>query len=163
MNRILGLVIALFVISFGFGCKKQQSPEPTVEIPKIQFRHDGYLDVINEDGKAKATFKIEIVEKQKEVMQGLKYREDMEDDQAMLFVFPVPDYYDFWMQDTYMPLDIIYCSADERIFQINENAQPFSEERIAPSQPNSFVLEVKAGISKKLNIKIGDRITWKRN
>jgi uncharacterized membrane protein (UPF0127 family) len=163
MKHIFGLAVLLLIISLVFGCKQAQTKEPEQPTAKIDFRNDGTLDIIGKDGKLKTTFVIEIVQNQKEIMQGLKYRETMDDNQGMLFIFPVPDYHDFWMQDTYMPLDIIYCSADERIFQINENAQPFSEERIAPSQPNSFVLEVKAGTAQKMNIQTGDKISWKRN
>ena len=150
-----------------FGCKGENSndeaqPDST-EATKYQFRHDGMLDIVGKDGTIKASFRIEIVEKQEEVMRGLKNRESMEQDQAMLFIFPKIDYYEFWMQDTYLPLDMLFMSADEHIFQIVENAKPFSEERITPEQPNSFVLEINAGLAKKLDIKIGDKISWKRN
>ena len=159
MQRTI-IIILLLTSSLLWACGKK----PEAESPKHQykFRHDGMLDILDKDGKSKATFRIEIAQNQVELMQGLKYRESMEADQGMLFVFPQTDYYDFWMQDTYLPLDMIFASADESIFQIVENAKPFSEERIAPEQPNNYVLEINGGLAKKLNIIPGDRISWKK-
>jgi len=155
----------LFILLLAFGllsaCAKKAEPEAEAK-PKYEFRHDGNLDIVSPNGTIKASFKIEIVEKEDEVMRGLKYREKMDADQGMLFIFPVLDYYEFWMQDTYLPLDMIFCSVDETIFQIHANAVPFSEERITPEKPNSFVLELNAGIAKQHNITPGDKISWKR-
>ena len=153
----LTLLIASTMLS---ACGKK--PEPAPEVQHYSFRHDGNLDILDSNGKVKTTFRIEIAEGQEEVMRGLKYRESMEADQGMLFIFPQVDYYDFWMQDTYLPLDMLFATSDETIFQIVENAKPFSEDRIAPEKPNSYVLEINAGLAKKLNITPGDKISWKR-
>ena len=167
MYRAFLTCVLMVMICLLFACRgESKSPDAqadSTQAAMYRFRHDGMLDVIAKDGKPKASFRIEIVEKQDEVMRGLKNRESMDDDQAMLFIFPRVDYYEFWMQDTYMPLDMLFMSADETIFKILENAKPFSEERITPEQPNSFVLEINAGLAKKLDIKIGDKISWKRN
>ncbi len=87
----------------------------------------------------------------------------MADNQAMLFIFEFPDIYDFWMQDTYLPLDMLFISADGTINYIYEKAIPFSENRITPRSLHKYVLEVNAGLVKKFNIKTGDKITWKRH
>ncbi len=163
MYRTLVTCLLVCIISLGFGCKGKPESVPEKAEIKYVFRHDGMLDIIGQDTKVKATFKIEIVENQEEVMRGLKNRESMEPDQGMLFIFPQLDYYEFWMQDTYLPLDMLFMSADETVLQIVENAQPFSEERITPEKPNSYVLEINAGLAKKLNITVGDKISWKRN
>ncbi|MDY0152182.1 MAG: DUF192 domain-containing protein [Candidatus Cloacimonas sp.] len=161
MNRYLVSIVLLIALSLVYGCK-QEAPAPVAEKPKYEFRHDGSLDIISKDGKIKCSFRIEIVEREDEVMRGLKYRESIEPDQGMLFVFGKADLYDFWMQDTYIPLDMLFIDVEETIFQIHENAQPFSEERISPTQANNFVLELNAGTAKKMNIQTGDKISWKR-
>jgi uncharacterized membrane protein (UPF0127 family) len=120
------------------------------------------LEVFGKDNKLKTTFRIEIVESEEDVMRGLKYRESMDDDAGMLFIFETPDIYDFWMQDTYLPLDMLFIASDGTINEIHENAVPFSEERIHPTMIHQYVLEIKAGIVKKTNIQSGDKITWKR-
>jgi len=155
------LVLGLIGICFLFSCKKTASPNPEPE-PKYEFRQDGTLEIISPEGLKKATFNIEIAEKELERMQGLKYREKMADNEAMLFIFEYPDIYDFWMQDTYLPLDMLFIAADSTINDIYENAVPFSEKRITPHHPHQYVLEVNAGIVKKSGIKTGDKIIWKR-
>ncbi|GAB1467386.1 hypothetical protein MASR2M64_00530 [Candidatus Cloacimonadota bacterium] len=162
MNRFLSFVSILMIFSQMLGCSKSPQPKPAEQEPKYQFRHDGSLDIIAKDGSIKTNYQIEIVVEQEEVMRGLKYRDSMADNQAMLFVFPNTDYYDFWMQDTYLPLDMLFISADETVFQIVENAKPFSEERIKAEKPNNYVLEINAGSAKKFNIQVGDKISWKR-
>ncbi len=160
MTKPILLILLLLALSIAWGCKKNKPAEPEPE-PKYEFRHDGNLEIIGKNGAVKASFEIEIVEKEEEVMRGLKYRDAMAANQGMLFIFATPDYYDFWMQDTYLPLDMLFISLDKTIFQIHENAQPFSEQRISPTQPNSYVLELNAGIANKMNIKTGVRISWK--
>lgn len=152
----------LCVLCMLFGCKKAepQKPEPTV---KIEFRQDGTLDIANPQGTVKTTFTIEIAEKEEELMQGLKFREKLGDNQGMLFIFEYPDIYEFWMQDTYLPLDMLFIASDGTINYIYENTVPFSEERITPNFTHKFVLEVNAGTVKKYNIQTGDKVTWKRH
>lgn len=160
-KNIVQLLLLLMAFSILGACSPKEKPEEE-PAPKYEFRHDGNLDIISPDGKIKTSFKIEIVVSEAEVMRGMKYRDKLDKDQGMLFIFPVPDYYDFWMQDTYLPLDMLFISADETIFQIHENAVPFSEDRISPEKPNNYVLEINAGIAKELKIKTGDKISWKR-
>ena len=159
-KRIL-IVLGLIGICFLFSCKKTASPTPE-PTPKYEFRQDGTLEIISPEGITKATFAIEIAEKEEELMRGLKYRETMAENQGMLFIFEFPDIYDFWMQDTYLPLDILFIASDGTINYIYEKAIPFSENRITPSSLHKYVLEVNAGTVKKFNIKTGDKIKWKR-
>jgi len=161
MNRYIILYILLICLTLCYSCKKESStPEP--EKPENSFRQDGNLEVFSKDNKLKTAFRIEIVESEEDVMRGLKYRESMDDDAGMLFIFETPDIYDFWMQDTYLPLDMLFIASDGTINEIHENAVPFSEERIHPTMIHQYVLEIKAGIAKKNNIQSGDKITWKR-
>ncbi len=160
MSKPMLLIILLVAMILAWGCKKPET-EPVEQAPKYEFRKDGILEIIGQDNAVKTSFEIEIVQKEEEVMRGLKNRDKMEANQGMLFIFANPDYYDFWMQDTYLPLDMLFIGADKIIFQIHENAQPFSEERISPIKPNSYVLELNAGIAAAQKIKTGDRISWK--
>ncbi len=161
MNKYIILCVLLICLTLCYSCKKESStPEP--EKPEYSFRQDGDLEVFGKDNKLKTTFRIEIVESEEDVMRGLKYRESMDDDAGMLFIFETPDLYDFWMQDTYLPLDMLFIASDGTINEIHENAVPFSEERIHPTVIHQYVLEIKAGIVKKTNIQSGDKITWKR-
>jgi len=131
--------------------------------PELQFHHDGELKIFDAKDKEITTFKIEIAQTVDSRMRGLMQRESMEDDQGMLFIHEYPDFHSFWMKDTYLPLDMIFIDENKRIFYIHENAEPFSEDLIFPDAKALYTLELKAGISKRWNLKPGDRIRWTRN
>lgn len=160
MKNLFLVILLISLCSFITACKKERNASDIPEKPLYSFRHDGILEVRSADGKYKATFNIEIVEKEAEVTRGLKFREHMEPDQAMLFVFSDVDYYPFWMQDTYMSLDMLFIDQNNSITQIEENTTPFSEEQIYPQKPHKYVLEVLAGTVKNLNIQTTDTVIW---
>lgn len=156
---VCSLTLLLILLSLN-ACKK---PIESSEIPSsIIFRKDGTLTVTAPDGTVKGSFDIEIAETSDAVRQGLKYRETMADNQAMLFIFNDQQAHNFWMQDTYMPLDMLFIDERGKIFHIAENTVPFSEELVDSTGLNKYTLEVKAGTTQKLNLKTGDKIDWKR-
>lgn len=83
------------------------------------------------------------------------YREEMADDHGMLFVFEIPQQVNFWMQNTPMPLDLIFVGQDGRIRAI-KRGEPQSEAIISPGVPVRFVLELKAGTAARQGIEYGD-------
>ncbi len=126
------------------------------------FRKDGVLIVSDANGIEKCRFDIEIADTPAKTQQGLMFRETMEDDQAMLFIFPFLDHHSFWMKDTYLPLDMIFIDNNQVVVDVYYGAVPFSEENIIPRELSLLVLEVKAGVVQRNNIGIGDRIEWRR-
>ena len=75
----------------------------------------------------------------------------------MLFLFPRVAERNFWMKNTYIPLDIIFLNGENVIHHIHENAVPHDITQIPSNGPVLNVLEVNAGITAKLGIKAGDR------
>jgi uncharacterized membrane protein (UPF0127 family) len=76
----------------------------------------------------------------------------------MLFDFQRDQDVGFWMQNTYIPLDMIFIKGDGRILRIAENTEPMSTKVIPSGGPVRFVLEVIAGTARKLGIAPGDRV-----
>jgi uncharacterized protein len=150
---LIGMVLLL-------GACPKKSPDSSSPKTSPTFRKDGELQIHSADGDLKASFEIEIVQKDIEVMQGLKYRDAMAEDQAMLFIFEHIDYHSFWMQDTYLSLDMIFIDQNNRIIYIEKDTTPFSEEQILPDQPNKYVLEVLAGTTDKFEIIETDVVSW---
>ena len=103
------------------------------------------------------SFTIEIADDQSERSTGLMFRETMDDDHGMLFVFPETKEVGFWMKNTPMPLDLIFIGQDGIIRDILPG-EPFSEALIAPGEPIRFVLELKRGTAEKAGIKDGDTV-----
>jgi uncharacterized protein len=94
-----------------------------------------------------------------EKARGLAFVENLDRDGGMLFFFDDDGVYPFWMEDTLIPLDIIWIDSNRRVVYISRNAQPCLQDcdSIDPKVPARYVLEINAGES--TDIRIGDRVT----
>lgn len=129
----------------------------------IKFEKNGTAILSSIHGKVLSTFDIEIADTPDKVKTGLMYRDSLQLNQGMLFVFPEAQERSFWMKNTYLPLDIIFIGADSLILSIANNAEPFSEQSIDSHGAAKFVLEVNAGIANRVGLSKGDRIQWKKD
>ena len=107
---------------------------------------------------AEYRFCTEVVIRLAALRRGLKNRHHLDRDDSMLFLFDPPRQVQFWMKDTYIPLDMLFIGPDGRIVAIAERTQPHSLEPVGPVTPVRGVLEINGGLSRKLNIQTGDRI-----
>ena len=73
----------------------------------------------------------------------------------MLFVFDKPDTYGFWMKDMRFPIDIIWISGDKVIYVLSEVHPDSYPNLFKPPIPVDKVLEINAGLSRKLGITEG--------
>lgn len=103
-------------------------------------------------------FSVEVATTDAERAQGLMHRKELPEGTGMLFDFKRDEPVAMWMKNTYVPLDMIFITADGRIHRIAENTTPMSERIIPSGGPVRGVLEVVAGTAKKLGIAPGDRI-----
>ncbi|MFA4818003.1 MAG: DUF192 domain-containing protein [Parcubacteria group bacterium] len=106
-------------------------------------------------------FLAEVVDNSEKRALGLSGRPELCPECAMLFVFEKPNQVSFWMKDMQFDLDIIWIASDE-IENISKNvshAQGSAEVVQAPG-PVDKVLEINAGISEKLDLKIGDKVEF---
>ncbi len=106
---------------------------------------------------------VEIADEPHELNQGLMFRENLELDRGMFFVFDDERTLSFWMKNTLIPLDMLFVDADFRIVDIKENVPPCKEDP-CPSYPSKkpakYVLEVNAGFVLKNDIKIDDMVSF---
>jgi len=118
----------------------------------------------SEDTKENICFKencltIEIADSQTERLLGLMYRKNLDKTSGMLFVFEEENIYPFWMKNTLIPLDMVWINENQKIVFIKESAQPCKTiicPTTTPDKKAKYVLEINAGLVKKLNINIGD-------
>ncbi|WP_239467972.1 DUF192 domain-containing protein [Microvirga arvi] len=106
----------------------------------------------------KQTFKVEVARNDADRAQGLMFRRSMPADQGMLFDFVRVEPVSMWMQNTYLPLDMLFIRADGTIARIAANTEPLSTRTIPSGEPVLAVLELNAGTAAKLGIKPGDRV-----
>lgn len=91
--------------------------------------------------------------------RGLGGVQKLNADQGMLFVFPTEGAHSFWMQDTLMPLDIIWINDEWRIVHIERAVSPDSYPQTFVSEtPAQYVLELAGGTTDALGVYVGDAI-----
>ena len=90
---------------------------------------------------------------------GLMYRDKMPADHGMLFDFGTPRPVMMWMKNTKLPLDMLFLDQEGVVTHIQENAVPYSEAIINSGGPVAYVIELNAGVVKKLGLAVGDRVT----
>jgi len=104
-------------------------------------------------------FAVELATNEAERAVGLMFRKELPEGRGMLFDFHEDQPVQFWMHNTYIPLDMIFIARDGRIVRVAENAKPMSDDLVPSGRPVRAVLEVIAGTARKLGIAAGDRVT----
>lgn len=103
----------------------------------------------------------EIADTPEKHSRGLMFRHKLRDDYGMLFIFADDDIRSFWMKNTYIPLDMIFLNREQQIVDMAVSVPPCGGDP-CPSYtskfPARYVLEINAGLAKKLNLQIGDKI-----
>ncbi len=98
----------------------------------------------------------EVARTPEERSQGLKNRDVLVPGTGMIFVFDDEEIRSFWMQDTFIPLDIAYLDTDARIVDI-QPMEPETTRLHTSSGPAMFALEVPQGWFARMGIEVGAR------
>lgn len=149
--RWFGLILVSVV--FCAGCKKP-NPQPlspaastpaTMETPMFHLDHaQPKLQTIKLWLGAQE-LNTEIARSPIEVSTGMMFREQMAENEAMLFVFPNTDYRSFYMRNTKVPLSCAYIDSQGNILEIYD-MKPLDESPIpSKSDQIQYVLEVRQG------------------
>ncbi len=88
---------------------------------------------------------------------GLAGRKQLDSDVGMLFVFPDPGRYEFWMRDVTIPLSIAFIAPDDIIVDIR-NLNPLDDRRQVPPVDVNAAVEVPRGLFTAKNVGVGDRV-----
>ena len=89
--------------------------------------------------------------------QGLMYRESLEENSGMLFVFTDANYYSMWMKDTYIPLSVAFIDEQGIILNI-EDMQPDTRTAHDSEGMAKYALEMKKGWFAARKIAAGARV-----
>ena len=148
-SKIISLTLFILLISslFLLLFKQETAVQTTSEIKEACFKQ--------------RCFSVESAKTAVERERGLMFRENLDKNNGMLFIFPKEDKWNFWMKNTLIPLDIIWIDSNNKIVEIKENALPCKEnlcQIYSPKTKAKYVLELNSGITKENNIKIGDEV-----
>ncbi len=141
IKNIIFFVVILSII-FIFNIENKKS---SIEMVKIEVR-GVVLDV-------------EISKTNEETALGLGGRPNLGGIDGMFFVFPFEARYGIWMKNMEFSIDIVWIDSLYRIVGIENNVSPKTYPNIyTPEKKVRFVLELRAGRAKELNIMLGDKI-----
>ncbi len=129
-------------------------PHEPLDPAKAQTLPTSMLTIVG-DGKTH-TFTVELADSPDERNIGLMHRNVLAPDHGMLFNFFMEQREQFWMRNTFIPLDMLFVHADGRIEFIAENTRPHDETPVGPRAPIMAVLELAGGTAKRLGIERGD-------
>ena len=88
---------------------------------------------------------------------GLMFRETLDDDSGMLFVFDHVGVQDFYMKNTTIPLDIAFIN-EEGIIESIKQLEPLNTKRISSDFNILYALEVNQGWFEENGVKVGDKV-----
>ena len=88
------------------------------------------------------------------------FRESMDADRGMLFLFPREQQLSFWMKNTFIPLDLVFIRSDRTILGVVENAEPRTLTSRRVDGISQFVLEINGGLARTRGIRAGQKVTF---
>ena len=92
---------------------------------------------------------------------GLMYRKNLPENAGMLFIANPPRIMKMWMENTLIPLDMLFIDKQGKITYIEHDAAPNSLKIISAGEVlSSAVLELAGGVTAKQKIKIGDEVIY---
>ncbi len=145
------------------GCKDKPETQSQDIAEPISFTKEAEAYLTRPGGDTIQFLQLEIADDDYQRETGLMYRETMEQDQGMLFIFDNEQPRGFYMKNTNIPLDLIFLNAENKIVSIKKNAKPKSLETIPSEVPAQYVLEVNAGLSDEWGLQVGDSLILNRD
>ena len=104
-------------------------------------------------------FVVEVARTNEEKKRGLMFRKTLDANSGMLFLYQREALQLMWMKNTLIPLDILFIDKTGIITRIVERAVPHSLATISSRAKVLAVLELKGGLTSRLDIKRGDKVS----
>jgi len=109
-------------------------------------------------------FRVEVVEEPEDLARGLQFREFLDEDAGMLFIFQKNKRHSFWMKNTLIPLDMLWLDESRQIVDVAKAVPPCRQESCpvyAPHKEARYVLEINARQTDLLGLTIGDQAEFR--
>ena len=157
-------LIAIAMLALA-SCSPQTTPVPEDTMPEGSVPdldgHFGFgsLTVINDNGE-EFDFVVYLATGFEQQRRGLMFVREMPERTGMLFVYDDEAIRSMWMKNTYIPLDMVFARADGTVTNVIADTVPQTLTSNVSSEPVRFVLELNAGVSRRLHIGTGSRLLW---
>lgn len=109
-------------------------------------------------GKGRFAYTLDVAATPAQQQCGLMFRTSMPRNVGMAFPFAPPRSLSFWMENTPLPLDLIFVGADGRVVSVGTGV-PFSRDLIDSRGVAARVIELNRGQARRMGLKPGDRVT----
>ncbi|PVH29809.1 DUF192 domain-containing protein [Pararhodobacter oceanensis] len=140
MHRFGGLLTAAFILLAGAA-----AAESECRADRVELRGPG----------GKSAFTVEVAATDAERSQGLMHRESMARFAGMFFIFDHPHSAAFWMENTLIPLDMLFIDETGLVRTVHENAVPLDRTPIQGGPDILYVLEINGGMAAMLGLEAG--------
>lgn len=118
----------------------------------------GFTPLTVETKSGTQAFQVEVAADDAARAQGLMYRRHLDADKGMLFDFGSSQPVAMWMQNTYVPLDMVFILPDGTVHRVEKDTTPLSTRSIESGVDVRYVLELPAGTSERLGIARGSKV-----
>jgi uncharacterized protein len=118
--------------------KKLGTPQPQLPLGTV---------VLETPPRAPLTLKVEVASTDAQRQTGMMFREQLGDEEGMLFVFPSERRNSFWMHNTLIPLDMVFIDSEWKVVGIVERAEPLTDDPRGVPKMSQYVLEVNGGFA----------------
>ncbi|MCH5376654.1 MAG: DUF192 domain-containing protein [Planctomycetes bacterium] len=139
------------------------SPQPAVTTGTVPELDGAFgfssLDIVNDNGEI-LSFDIYLAVQPDQQRRGLMYVREMPATTGMLFIYEEDAYHSMWMKNTYMPLDMVFARSDGSVSSVITDTVPLTLDSHVSTEPVRYVLELRAGTSRRLAIGKRSRLLW---
>ncbi|MDW8436472.1 MAG: DUF192 domain-containing protein [Chloroherpetonaceae bacterium] len=155
--------VAIVALLMATSCKKEKNNARSVETtPPVK------ASVVKKKIQVDTAFiMVEIADDDYKRQMGLMFRDSLEANSGMLFIFPEPKKQSFWMKNCRFPIDIAYIDASRKITDIismTPPESPFVPDDSLPTYPSSvpvpYALEVPKGWFEARGIRVGASVKF---
>lgn len=108
-----------------------------------------------------AIINVELADKPAKQIKGLSGRNELKENNGMLFVYNKPGFHSIWMKDMKFPIDIIWINENKKIIGVENGIKPESYPKsFRPPSPAKYTLETNSGFVKKYGVETGKAVDF---
>lgn len=157
MTKFIKLLAVVLLLA---GCPEKEGEKAKAVEKNAALGYN--MVIVTSNGPVK--YNVENAVTKQELTQGLMHREKLAANSGMFFNSSpfIPDgKISLWMENTKIPLDMLFLNKAGEIVYIHENAVPMSRTLITSPVPAFYVIEVNGGDVQKNGISVGDKVLHK--
>lgn len=155
MTRSLFIATLAFV---SFAACSAPAETSTAGVSSLDADFDRETLLIESDDGVRHEIDVYLAVNPDQQRRGLMFVRKMPPNVGMLFVYEDSAMHSMWMKNTYIPLDMVFARADGTVSSVIHDTQPLSLTSQGSIEPVTYVLELNAGTTRRLNIGRKSRI-----